>query len=180
MGLRTIPVLAEGAIDRLLDYRWPGNVRELANVVERALIQSDGKVLAFDDAVPALDRTPSTNRRRLPSPRVPTPGRRPTPATLRPLKLEEVEARHIRSVMEATGGKDRGKKGAAGPPRHEPRHPSLPHAEARDPVRPKQYPEPCVRKISVCPLGGHHGQRHLWPPSGSYAGRYAIGPALRS
>src|SRR5208337_1657067 len=30
MGLHTIPILAEGAIDRLLQYDWPGNVRELA------------------------------------------------------------------------------------------------------------------------------------------------------
>ena len=49
MGLRIMPVLAPGAIDRLLKYDWPGNVREVANVVERALIQSNGKPLTFDD-----------------------------------------------------------------------------------------------------------------------------------
>src|SRR5208337_77429 len=51
LGLRSTPVLASGAIDRLIRYDWPGNVRELANVVELALIQSDGKHLTFDDIV---------------------------------------------------------------------------------------------------------------------------------
>ncbi len=30
------PVLAPGAIDRLIAYDWPGNVRELENMIERA------------------------------------------------------------------------------------------------------------------------------------------------
>ena len=53
MGLHSVPALAKGAIDRLLGYEWPGNVREVANLVERALIQSDGKVVSFEDVMPA-------------------------------------------------------------------------------------------------------------------------------
>ena len=37
------PVLAPGAIDRLIAYDWPGNVRELENMIERALIQRRGR-----------------------------------------------------------------------------------------------------------------------------------------
>ncbi len=114
MGLHTLPVLGKGAIDRLLNYDWPGNVREVANVIERALIQSDGKTLVVDDVMPSLDRAPSANR----SPAgVALPNERtfPRAATDRTsyLKLEEVEARHIRHVMEATGGRIEGKGGAA-------------------------------------------------------------------
>ncbi len=34
--------IAPGAMDVLMDYRWKGNVRELENIIERALILSDG------------------------------------------------------------------------------------------------------------------------------------------
>ena len=34
--------LADDALERLVAYSWPGNVRELENVLERAVILSDG------------------------------------------------------------------------------------------------------------------------------------------
>jgi len=46
------PVLAPGAIDRLIAYDWPGNVRELENMIERALIQHHGGVLSFETLLP--------------------------------------------------------------------------------------------------------------------------------
>jgi len=39
------PTLSAGALERLLGYTWPGNVRELENVVERALILTDGDIV---------------------------------------------------------------------------------------------------------------------------------------
>ena len=38
----------------LRDYQWPGNVRELKNVIERAVILSQGKVLRLDLSMPDL------------------------------------------------------------------------------------------------------------------------------
>jgi transcriptional regulator with GAF, ATPase, and Fis domain len=35
-------------IDQLQSYDWPGNIRELQNVIERAVILSQGKKLTFD------------------------------------------------------------------------------------------------------------------------------------
>lgn len=35
--------LSPAAQDKLLNYRWPGNVRELKNVIERAIVLSEGK-----------------------------------------------------------------------------------------------------------------------------------------
>jgi two-component system, NtrC family, response regulator HydG len=40
--------LSADARDALLSYEWPGNVRELGNVIERALIVSDGEVITRD------------------------------------------------------------------------------------------------------------------------------------
>jgi transcriptional regulator with PAS, ATPase and Fis domain len=37
------PVLTDDAMQKLMDHSWPGNVRELQNVVERAIVNSDGK-----------------------------------------------------------------------------------------------------------------------------------------
>jgi len=37
--------IASDAVQSLLDYDWPGNVRELENVIERAVVLSDGPVI---------------------------------------------------------------------------------------------------------------------------------------
>ncbi len=37
--------ISTSALNRLLQHDWPGNVRELANVLERALLMSDGDVI---------------------------------------------------------------------------------------------------------------------------------------
>ncbi len=43
LKIQNQPELATGAVDRLKSRQWPGNVRELENLVERALIRSQGK-----------------------------------------------------------------------------------------------------------------------------------------
>ncbi|MGD0232738.1 MAG: sigma 54-interacting transcriptional regulator, partial [Syntrophorhabdales bacterium] len=105
--------LAEGAIDRLLTYNWPGNVREVANVVERALIQSDGKQITFEELAGGAGNEGGAsdvprNGPALAVDTEPAPGKR-----LDGLRLDDMEARHIRQVMEMTGGKIEGKHGAA-------------------------------------------------------------------
>jgi PAS domain S-box-containing protein len=42
IGFRSVPVPEPGALAAIAAYDWPGNVRELKNVLERALILSDG------------------------------------------------------------------------------------------------------------------------------------------
>lgn len=44
-----IPELEFAARQKLLQYHWPGNVRELENVVQRALILSDGNIINEQD-----------------------------------------------------------------------------------------------------------------------------------
>jgi len=41
-------VLSKEAKDSLLKYPWPGNVRELENVIERAMILTDGDVISME------------------------------------------------------------------------------------------------------------------------------------
>jgi Nif-specific regulatory protein len=46
---RRIRGFTHEALDVLVHYRWPGNVRELKNVIERAVVLSQGEYLEFDD-----------------------------------------------------------------------------------------------------------------------------------
>ncbi len=94
------PVLAPGALERLLEYSWPGNVRELGNLIERALIQSRGDVISFETLL-----SPQAAARR---------GRpQETESHQGVLSLKESNARHIRQALESAGGKINGPGGAA-------------------------------------------------------------------
>jgi len=98
LNLPEPPALAHGVIDRLVVYPWPGNVREMENVIERALIVSQGAPLVFDDLTGGeLTKTSLV----------------PNGTQDAPLKLDEVMSRHIRQVLEMTKGKIHGKGGAA-------------------------------------------------------------------
>jgi two-component system response regulator HydG len=50
-----VTAIEDTAMARLLAYRWPGNVRELENVIEQALVFSDGDRIVAD-ALPAAVR----------------------------------------------------------------------------------------------------------------------------
>jgi PAS domain S-box-containing protein len=49
---RPVLTLTQGQVSELRAYDWPGNVRELKNVIERAVILSQGDVLRLDLAAP--------------------------------------------------------------------------------------------------------------------------------
>ena len=44
------------AMEVLLSYSWPGNIRELGNVLERALVLTEGDVIGIDDLPEAVRR----------------------------------------------------------------------------------------------------------------------------
>ena len=98
MGLRAIPQLAPGAMDKLMTYHWPGNVREVGNAVERALILTGDNVLRFDNVL-------GSKHELMPRPEGHANGG--------PLQLNEMEANHIVKILNMTGGRIEGKKGAA-------------------------------------------------------------------
>ena len=46
---KKIKNINKGTLDLFQDYDWPGNVRELQNVIERAVILSDGETFSVDE-----------------------------------------------------------------------------------------------------------------------------------
>ena len=78
---------------RLMAYSWPGNIRELKNVIERAAILTKGSELKLDD----FWSKPSST----------TSGPAPT------LTLDALQKKHILSVLEVTGWRVSGERGAA-------------------------------------------------------------------
>jgi len=70
-------------------YAWPGNIRELRNVIERNLILNTSTIFRAEvqELKPGVRRSPR--------------------------RLDEVEAEHLRAVLESTRWRVRGKDGAA-------------------------------------------------------------------
>lgn len=79
--------LASEAAQVLAGYSWPGNVRELANVLEQALLLCEGAQIGQEDLAPLLKER----------------GGSAVPGEISAnLPLEQIEAEHIRRVLEAT------------------------------------------------------------------------------
>ncbi len=91
MPLREIDESAMGALMR---YGWPGNVRELRNVLERACMISDRRMITAADIVPLLT---SAGERAF---EAPTSGVRPLAEMVR-----DVERTAIQAALVAAGGK---------------------------------------------------------------------------
>jgi len=89
---KQVGTLSADVLDRLATYSWPGNVRELQNVIERAVILSPKGRFELGDVVAApASGSPKQQAR----------------------SLEEVERRHIVAVLEETGWRVSGERGAA-------------------------------------------------------------------
>ena len=86
---KTISSVSPRVMQSLQAHSWPGNVRELANVIERAVIHSQGSVLQVVDQFDEVaDQVPTQT-------------------------LEEVEREYIIRTLENTGWRIEGKYGAA-------------------------------------------------------------------
>jgi formate hydrogenlyase transcriptional activator len=86
---KEIEKIPKKIMQSLQSYAWPGNVRELRNVIEHAMILSNGKTLRVD-----------------------VPGRASL-ETVTSGSLEEMERRHIAAVLDKTGWRIGGQGGAA-------------------------------------------------------------------
>ncbi len=90
MGKR-IDNIPKKTMDALQSYEWPGNGRELRNIIERAMIVSSGRTLEVS-LLETGDVAPSEGGG---------------------LNLEDVERRHVISVLKRTSWQVTGKGGAA-------------------------------------------------------------------
>ena len=88
---RTVDTIEPAVMKRLMDYHWPGNVRELENIIERAVILSDGHRLQLDETFD-LNSPPLQDRLRT---------------------LGEVEQEMIQVALEQCDWKIEGPRGAA-------------------------------------------------------------------
>ena len=89
---KSIETVPQPVMDTFAQYNWPGNVRELENLVERAVVISDGPQLKVQELL--SDRVDSPNQSSIPT-------------------LADLERDHIASVLDMTGGRIRGDNGAA-------------------------------------------------------------------
>jgi formate hydrogenlyase transcriptional activator len=104
---KKITAISEGATQKLLSYSWPGNVRELQNVIERALILSNGPVLDLEGDLATVSASSFVSQ---PAPEL----AEVTYADQTPLQtLQEVERAHILAVLQQTNGVIEGANGAA-------------------------------------------------------------------
>ncbi len=89
---KPIDSISKDSLAALRRYAWPGNVRELRNMVERAVILSTGPRLHID---------------------LPKPTAREAPMKGPTIRLTDLEAEHIKGVLESVGWRVRGVGGAA-------------------------------------------------------------------
>jgi transcriptional regulator with GAF, ATPase, and Fis domain len=104
---KQISSVSEEAMRQLTNYPWPGNIRELQNVIERAVILSPGKTLVLAEELrgaPA-QAAPAANTKSKPIEITPAPESNGS--------LDEVERRHIESVLNQTNWMIEGERGAA-------------------------------------------------------------------
>jgi formate hydrogenlyase transcriptional activator len=97
---------------RLSAYHWPGNVREVQNVVERAVVLSQGPVLELTADLPPSPATPAAavTLAAVPGAEHDGPARGPEAA---PATLESLERTHIVAILLRTGWVIQGPRGAA-------------------------------------------------------------------
>ena len=97
--------ISQPTLARLRNYSWPGNVRELENVIERAIILTQGDSLEIEDSALALP-TPARTAQVEPAANA---GTAPSDSA----SLQQVERAHIVAALRQTDGVIDGPRGAA-------------------------------------------------------------------
>lgn len=98
---KSIESIPRATMEALQRYSWPGNIRELRNVIERAMIVSQGPALRVE--LPTLPAAVLDGFARVAN------GDASTDA----LTLDEAQRKHIRAILQKTGWRVSGKNGAA-------------------------------------------------------------------
>jgi formate hydrogenlyase transcriptional activator len=105
---KRITGVAQETMDLLARYNWPGNIRELQNVIERAVVLSQGPVLRLgQDLLPVTSLEPQV------ADADGSDGNRTATSGSGKASLEEVEKRHIMEILSQTEWVIEGPRGAA-------------------------------------------------------------------
>ena len=91
---KPVDVIPKRTMELLGSYGWPGNIRELRNVIERAMLLSPGSTL-YIDRLETEDSAANTSGKS------------------EPVRLDEVNRKHIVRILERTDWRIYGKMGAA-------------------------------------------------------------------
>jgi transcriptional regulator with GAF, ATPase, and Fis domain len=120
---KQITSVSEETMRRLTNYSWPGNIRELQNIIERAVILSPGKTLVIADELRAPLSPPGNSRpEEAQNKRPEARNAKPEPSESLVTSaatgksngsLDDVERRHIESVLNQTNWMIEGERGAA-------------------------------------------------------------------
>src|SRR5581483_5448729 len=106
---RRIDGVSLSTMDRLVAYPWQGNIRELQNIIERAVVLSNGATLTIDSEMLAGGDEP---RLEPPAPPIPQAAQaEAAPPSF--VSLDEAERRYIANVLQQTRGVIEGPAGAA-------------------------------------------------------------------
>jgi formate hydrogenlyase transcriptional activator len=103
---KSIEAVPDASLQQMRSYDWPGNLRELQNIVERAAILSMGNVLELEPFLISSSKQNSSTAVRQASQRESVVS---SPAS----SLDEVQKRHIESVLHQAGWVVEGPNGAA-------------------------------------------------------------------
>jgi len=105
---RPITGITPAAEERLKQAPWPGNVRELRNVIERAVLMSDGKLLAERDVLAGMHaRASDVGAAPAPATTASAPAPAFAPAITRafdPAFLSVARSVEVAAAMRASGG----------------------------------------------------------------------------
>jgi DNA-binding NtrC family response regulator len=85
---KPVKTISDAALNQIANYGWPGNVRELENVIERAVVLTDGDTVELHHLPPELEA--ATRRGGAPA----IPG----------ASMDELERYAILKTMESVGG----------------------------------------------------------------------------
>ena len=97
LGIVTPPIIAPGALEKLMKYSWPGNVRELENLIESELIRNRQNSSITFDTIYCYENLGLSNEDEI----------------LEILNLDDIISRHIIKILELSKGKIHGAGGAA-------------------------------------------------------------------
>src|SRR5271154_188204 len=113
-GRQLAPIPAN-VMEVLCAHDWPGNIRELVNVIERAAILAHNGVLTVSALSEPVGPSPGSRGSSAPPSSLlrALPVHEHLPRTIESERLDDVDRRHIRAVLEATNWVVGGPGGAA-------------------------------------------------------------------